>query len=139
MDQTIIQEIADQLGIAVDNVGTFIETYLPQYAALKSMQMSVGIYFGIGVTLLFLLLTIIWIIIINKVKVRKNDYTDERVPMHNSYNYSEFSVWGLMALAGVFLVALIFTIVYSVIFVPQIIGWNEYPQAMLIDMVSSKL
>lgn len=34
MDSTVIQEIANQLGIAVDDAGAFIQQYLPQYASL---------------------------------------------------------------------------------------------------------
>lgn len=36
MDKTVIEEIADQLGLAVDQAGDFIAQYLPQYAALKA-------------------------------------------------------------------------------------------------------
>lgn len=56
MDDSVIQEIANQLGMAVDQAGQFIQEQLPNFAALQAVKsvhltkcLSCG-FFAAGVT-----------------------------------------------------------------------------------------
>lgn len=128
--ETVVQEIANQLGMAVDQAGQFIMEQLPGYAALQAMKLLVP--------MLILLGLIIFLYVIGKVAERradklrkmnesedKNDWTDpERI---------ETFEWGSdIAFLGAWIVIVILFIV-CVINLSHIIGWLNYPEAMLID------
>lgn len=137
MDGTIIQEIADQLGMAVDQAGQFITTYLPDYAALKCMQCTVPIAILSVVTLLTVIASLISLAVFLKAYGREKGKGAEnsRVrwmrgkPLVDDFGSSwVFFVTGCVAV--VLLLALAITIGNLV---PQVIGWQSYPEAMLIE------
>ena len=142
MDQTVIQEIANQLGIAVDNVGVFINEQLPQYAAFKSMQLTalvIGVVVGfIACVIVF---TVMWFMGKRKVKLEVEDDflhgREMKVSTLSEESYLFVIIWILFGLAA--LVLLITAIIMCTILIPQIVGWVDYPQAMLIDMAISKI
>lgn len=122
MDSTVIQEIANQLGMAVDQAGQFIQEQLPQFAALKAMQNTVpivatwatfGVLFIIGISA-----TIIFVAFNEKMKPDTEDLIIIVI-------ITSFVLSGIMILVAIATTAFC---------VPNVIGWSEYPQAMLIDM-----
>ena len=137
MDGTIIQEIADQLGMAVDQAGKFITTYLPDYAAFKCMQCTVPIAILSVVTLLLVIASLISLAVFIKAygqekgKAAENSHVRwmRRKPLVDDFcSFWVFFVTGCVAV--VLLIALAITIGNLV---PQVIGWQSYPEAMLID------
>ena len=137
MDGTIIQEIADQFGMAVDQAGQFITTYLPDYAALKCMQCTVPIAILSVVTLLMVIASLISLAVFLKAygqekgKVAENSHVRwmRGKPLVDDFgSFWVFSITGCVAV--VLLIALAITIGNLV---PHVIGWQSYPEAMLID------
>lgn len=111
MDSTVVQEIANQLGMAVDQAGKFIQEQLPNYAALKIIQLSCPLY------ILGILAFISLIISIVSYLITRNIDND------------------VCFISGaVFVVCFIIFVIVLLNSLAQIIGWQEYPQAMLIDM-----
>lgn len=137
MDSTIIQEIANQLGIAVDQAGQFIVDYLPQYAAMKTVK---PILF-IAITAIILIASFIVFAIYNrKAKVdlteRKKAFEECENHIWSRYPSFEDSFYGNVAIVSfcALCVAFLVLIIGLFIAVPSIIGWSNYPEAMLIDM-----
>lgn len=122
MDSTVIQEIANQLGMAVDQAGAFIQEQLPQFAALKAMQSTIPI---IATWVIFGVLVIIGIsaVIIYAVFNKRLKYEVESALFE--------VILASLTLSGIMILIAIVTTAFCV---PNIIGWSEYPQAMLIDM-----
>lgn len=109
--ETVIQEIANQLGMAVDQAGQFIAEQLPNYAAMKAMQISVplivlAVIAGIGLVGFIISFAI-------------TKYFDDDV---TSSFFLLFAIAGLILILGL------------CFFLSEIIGWMNYPEAMLIDM-----
>lgn len=134
---TVIQEIANQLGMAVDQAGKFIQEQLPNFAALKVVQSSVPLYVTIG---FFIVVTIACAI---STFIRHKEYKAELEDWKNA----ETSVWSkrpyfiedylgitIIISASVSALLLISVVVELLLFLPDIIGWSNYPEAMLIDM-----
>lgn len=122
MDATVIQEIANQLGMAADEAGKFIQEQLPQFAALKAMQNTVSITVAWSTFGALLIIGISAVIIYAAFNRRMNATTEDR--------YFSVIILAFILSGIVFLIAIALT----AICVPNIIGWSEYPQAMLIDM-----
>lgn len=109
MDSTVIEEIAKQLGMAVDQTGMFITEQLPQYAALKAMQCGSLI---VGCALILLLSGIMLFVSIKR-------------------GWSEDIVW-IFGLVTLFFA--VFFVGALLLFGTSLMGWVNYPEAMLIDM-----
>lgn len=109
--ETVIQEIANQLGMAVDQAGQFITEQLPNYAALKVIQISTPLIILAIITGISLVGFIVSFAI-------TKDIDSDIV-----------CVFGFpLLIAGViFIIGLL-------AYLSEIIGWMNYPEAMLIDM-----
>lgn len=108
MGSTVIQEIAHQLGIAVDDTSSFIHQYLPQYANLQ-------IFYNVMWTIMWVSVIVIIIFVARKaIEV----YDDCVVPV--------------MVIGGVGVAICICGLVISV---GNGIGWAVMPEASLIDFV----
>lgn len=130
MDSTVIQEIADQLGMAVDQTGQFIAEHLPEYAALKCMQSSLTIWECV-ITLLFIFIPFAISATIF-CKALKND------GFHHEPD--EFiSFWVTLFVGIVFAFAFICALILISFELPEVIGWSQYPEAMLIDKAISAI
>lgn len=142
MNETVIQEIANQLGLAVDQAGQFISTYLPQFAAVQVIQLTTHIITCAVFFILFLIPAIISIWI--TYKHRKSDIEGDNERRYSKYrsnenwdSYNSFCWFSTFAaIAGFCLITLILV---SAFHVPQIIGWSNYPEAMLIQMALGNL
>lgn len=112
MDSTVIQEIANQLGMAADQAGQFITEQLPVFAEMKLWQLTT--------TLLILLFVFAASVICALIS-----YKTAHIPSESGFHCCS---WTLAAFS---LTALI---ICTCISLPDIIGWSQYPEAMLIDM-----
>lgn len=124
MDKTVIQEIANQLGIGVDRAGDFITTYLPQYAALM-------IWSDVFTLAVLLLMTVALGIASAKLyKHHKALRADDEWS-----NFDDYAAW--TGVVGV-LLAIAFLIAVMLL-VPSIIGWACFPEAQLIHQAMGML
>ena len=121
MNETVIQEIANQLGIAADQAGMFIQTYLPQYALLCASKTFVTLG-------LMLICTIVLVIICKKLYsfLNKNNRYD-------SYAYDNCSVLFICLVFFTTILGLIF-IVSCFVALPDAVSWLIFPEGQLIDM-----
>lgn len=130
MDSTVIQEIANQLGMAVDQAGQFITEQLPAFAGLKVMQATVPIVICWALFVIPSIVSVVSVIIANK-SCKKNNADDSkcRKTLDDFYSFWVFVVSGLIAL-----VMLVIALLVTGFSFTEIVGWSQYPQAMLIDM-----
>lgn len=113
MDSTVIQEIASQLGIAVDDVNVLIQQYLPQYADLQILYNVIS--------------AIVWaaFIVVAVIVARK-------IFVHQQHDHcGEFCTATIVVSA----IIIAFFIINLVCNVGNTIGWAVFPEASLIDMV----
>lgn len=143
MDSTVIQEIANQLGMAVDQAGKFVTEQLPAFAAIKVIQNVVPLVIVWALFAVFAVVALIALALCYKSasKEMKRAATDkENDNFRSRYDYDTdlwdsfmpfcvFSAAGIVAL----IVALI-GIFITACCAPGIYGWSNYPEAMLIDM-----
>ena len=117
MDETVIQEIANQLGMGVDKAGDFIAANLPQYAALRlwsdvfilALLLLITVALGIAATLLYRH---------HAALEAKGKWSD----------FDEYAIW----VGGIGSCFLIVFIIAAIFLVPGIIGWACFPEAQLI-------
>ena len=117
MEETVIQEISEQLGMAVDQTGQFISTYLPQYAALRIWTDAFTLF-----VLLFITATLAF------AATRLYKHHEALEADGKWSDFDDFATFvGIASLFGlvIFLIAAIFL-------VPNIIGWACFPEAQLI-------
>lgn len=137
MDENTINAIADKLGIAVENVGEFIQTYLPSYAGTHIVNAT----FGIVIASFLLIASLTFMLVaINRYKYWNNKYYE----LGNAYGSNERRIasrnddfWIGARLFGItaFLIFLaIFVIVISIC-IPDLINWSFYPEANLIHEI----
>lgn len=119
MESTVIQEIANQLGMAVDEASKFIETYLPDFAMVQAINAAAPVAMTVTLLIFAIVLSIIYF------RIGCYNVFFKKVVVDN-----EDAAFILIALGVIFI---IFAICASV-FIPQIIGWLNYPEAMLINM-----
>lgn len=112
MDSTVIQEIANQLGMAVDQAGQFITDQYPMFVEMKLWQLTAP-------------LLILALVMVASIICALISYKTAYIPSENGFHCCSWT------LAAFCLVALI---ICSCISLPDIIGWSQYPEAMLIDM-----
>lgn len=127
MNETVIQEIANQLGMAVDQAGAFIQTYLPQYAMLKAVNI------GVPVLVFGIVLVVIAVIVYRCFKSYRADYAERghtgRCTFGDYVDNSEL-MFILLALYTGCLVVYIFSLATII---PEMIGWVVFPEAQLIS------
>lgn len=122
MEVTVIEEIANQLGMAVDSTGDFITTMLPQYAGLKTLESGM-VAFGC-------LIVIIVCAIIFKVCYAK--YMKEKAEGSKSHLFLDDDLFTYSVACGI---PAAVALVMLLIFMYKALGWLFFPEAMLIDMV----
>ena len=127
MDSTVIEEIAKQLGMAVDQAGQFIAENLPAFAGLKVMQATVPLVISWSLVVLCAVVALVSLAVI--ARLRKKGVS------RRYNNWSDYEVWWVFVcamVAGAF--ALIVAVLMTGFLIPELIGWQQYPEAMLIDM-----
>lgn len=141
MDSTVIQEIANQLGMAVDQAGQFIQEHLPDFAALKAMQAAVPlmIAWGLFIVLAIASLSCLAVCVFcrrKEIEDKKRDALERgyergffKTDWDDYYSYYAFACIGIASLF-VMVVAIFVTVLCA----PNLIGWSNYPEAMLMDM-----
>lgn len=111
MDSSVIEEIAKQLGMAVDQAGQFITEHLPEFAALKIVQATAPLWV-LGIIAIISLAGFV----VSFAVVRDIDNPCAFLFLATFLASSfAFVLWLILSLAA-------------------IIGWSNYPEAMLIDM-----
>lgn len=133
MDATVIEEIANQLGMAVDQAGTFVTNILPQYAGLQTMgSVMIAIVGVIVIVACIVSFKIACSYTAKRVEDEKNDKS------YYKYDESERRKT-LMYVAipcvifGVAAIAMFFIGLYDAL------GWHFFPEAMLLDMALAKI
>lgn len=127
MDSTVIQEIANQLGIAADDAGELIQQYLPQYANLQ-------IFYNVMGVIISAVIIAITVVIGRKVFIHKRDSIGkmscvERI-VHGDGCTSTIVISAIIV--AIFMITIVFDI-------RNIIGWAVFPEASLIDMVLNSI
>ena len=117
MDETVIQEIANQLGMGVDKAGDFIAANLPQYAALRLWS---------DVSMLVLLLFITVVLGIAAALLYRHHAALETKGKWSDFD--EYAEWAGVA-GSLFLIAFV---IAAILMIPEIIGWACFPEAQLI-------
>ena len=123
MDDTVIKEIADQLGIATDQAAQFITTYLPQYASLKTM---LCISYCVIAAVVFAIVLIAFCIVLHIYTKRD---ADPDIMCYENEGLEEASVALGIAAVSLFVVF----VVICAINIPNAIGWSQFPEAQLIS------
>lgn len=133
MDSTVIQEIAKQLGMAVDQAGQFVTEHLPAFAGLKVIQSVVPLV--IVWAMFFILLIAALIALTIAVKTRNKDNKDEEKTKWRNRDLDDYISFWVFVYVGIFAaIILVSAVIFTGCAVPDIIGWSNYPKAMLIDM-----
>lgn len=129
MDSTVIQEIANQLGMAADQAGMFITEQLPNYAALKMMQSLVPLVIIWTLFAIAAIASLIALAVCYKARKKAINGESDNTDWNYFDSFIVFAFIGAIALFIAFIGVCVtgFT-------VPEIIGWSNYPEAMLIDM-----
>lgn len=109
MDATVIEEIAEQLGMAVGEASKFIEGILPQYAGLQALESAVALV--VSVSLLAL-------VVFGLVRAIK---------LEDKYEF-EYLIVGVLGLLCFFLLVVVG------IETCEVLGWALFPEAKLLDM-----
>lgn len=113
MGSTVIQEIANQLGIAVDDVNVLIQQYLPQYAKLQ-------IIYNVISAIMWSVFIIVTVIMAYKMFIhQQHDHCGD---------------YGTITIV-VSTIIIAFFIINLVCNVGNTIGWATFPEASLIDTV----
>lgn len=133
---TVIKEIANQLGMAVDQAGQFIVEQLPNFAAMKTMQLSTQLIIMWLLTALLFVIAIVFLIITKK--HRDYDLTHDSIrysKTDRSTDWEYYSTFSVFVYVGIlFIVSFVVSIAFLFNYLPLIIGWINYPEAMLINM-----
>ena len=97
MDSTVIEEIAEQLGMAVNQAGQFIAENLPDFAALKAMQCAGPLAAFLVLIAIPILVAIVSGILLAKAKAKERlKYENGRIKDLNGWE-SYISFWILVA------------------------------------------
>lgn len=125
MDTNTVQEIANQLGIGVDQ----ILTYLPAYAQAKIMGFVIPMILGIIVVVISIIVFTISYKRYNKYDnlYYKEDEHDEKYHTLSGVYFTLCCIFGI--LGGLILIALLLIVPRSF---EQIIGWSTCPELMFL-------
>lgn len=107
--ETIVQKIANQLGMPVDQAGQFLAEQLPNYASMRMMQISACLIIVAAIAVICLVGLII------SLAVAKD---------------SESTC--ATAFLCCFISVTVFLVLMSFFLLPDLIGWMNNPEAMLI-------
>lgn len=121
MDTIVIQEIANQLGMEVDQASQFITEQLLNYAALQILRGISSISLCIAILLASSIVLYLSLMSLLKATHAEKDFIDMVIPL---------------TLSIVFAIAVLAELIVLVILlsnIPNIIGWINYPESMLID------
>lgn len=135
--ETVIQEVANQLGIAVNQAGQFIAEYLPAYASLQIMKGSIVLAtIWMGACVLLALAITFFAITFRQRKSDLMGVSEKRYSLSSfTCDFDDYSLfWAFLFCLVVFIILLVFAAAETCIMLPNIIGWQNYPEAMLIDM-----
>lgn len=135
MDSTVINEIANQLGMAVDQAGEFIAEQLPGYAAMKAMQLAVPLAIAWSLVLVCIIVAAVAIVFCAVVRKRtiEADKESNRHRVRCDFDdYNSFYVFIVSLCIGAFF--LLIAVFMTGFDAPSIYGWQNCPEAMLIDM-----
>lgn len=127
MDATVIEEIANQLGMAVDTAAQFIADILPQYAGLQMLQNTIWLSVATIAIIACIAVFAAYRKLANKRAENDTSYTEwER---RNDIQVCAFAcgVIGFFAIAG------FFACLYGAL------GWHLFPEAMLLDMALERV
>ena len=134
MDSTVIEEIAKQLGMAADQAGRFIAENLPNFAAMKTVQCTVPLVASWSIVLLCVAVAAASLGL--AARERRKRMASEKPAWSRDpsdwEDYTGFWVAIFAAVSGV--IVLIIAAIMTCCIVPDLIGWQQYPEAMLIDM-----
>ncbi len=134
MDSIVIEEIAEQLVMAVDQAGQFIAENLPDFAALKAMQCAGPLAAFLVLIAIPILVAIVSGILLAKAKAKERlKYENGRIKDLNGWE-SYISFWILVAALFILGVVILVSIALVPSYITDLIGWQQYPEAMLIDM-----
>lgn len=113
MNSTVIQEIANQLGMAVDDAGMFIRQCLPQYAGLQ-------IFYNVMTAILGVMFIIITIVVARKIFV-----------------HQQHDMCGEFCTTTIVVSTLIIMLCICILVcnIGDAVGWAVFPEASLIDTV----
>lgn len=118
MNEKVIEEIANQLGIAVDQASQFLAQITPQYAGLQTMYCGI---WSVAALILVVLSAIAVKIAFKKYKENKDTYDED------TYIWATISFLVLGAIATTFLI-------YASL---NFLGWLLFPDAKVMEMVLS--
>lgn len=122
MDSTVIEEIANQLGMAVDDVGTFIQSILPSYAGMQIVNNLIPCILA-GVAIVFCVFFMVHLI-----KDGKKPFMDRRY---------EDDIRAILMCVGAALIIL--SVVVLCFTVSNIIGWAMFPEGKFFDMILNSI
>jgi hypothetical protein len=120
MNEKVIEEIANQLGIAVDQASQSLEQIIPQYVGLQTMYCGI---WSVAALILVVLSAIALKIAFKKYKENKDTYDED------TYIWATISFSALGAVATAFLI-------YAS---SNFLGWLLFPDAKVMDMVLSAI
>lgn len=133
MDATVIEEIANQLGMAVDTAAQFVADILPKYATLQIIE-DLGFVFGS-----LLLIGIVCAILkgVDKWAQKQVEATKD-LSYYEKFNQEtyRFVMIVLMVVAGIATVVL-FPLCIS--YIVDAITWGVCPEAKLLELAISKV
>lgn len=134
MDSTVIEEIAEQLGMAADQAGRFVAENLPDFAALKATRCAVPLVAFLSLVVILILVAIASGILLAKAKAKERlEYESGHIKNLNEWD-SYISFWILVGALGILGIAILFSFLFVPSCITGLIGWQQYPEAMLIDM-----
>lgn len=151
MDSTVIQEIADQLGMAADQAGQFIVEQLPNYAVLKASQLgiSLAVMWSLFVVLAAVSLTSIYLCSTWSKKAKADEKEYEKELRESRWSSSDkifktdikdYIAYPVFAITGSIAILVLFVDIFAtIIMAPDLYGWVMYPESMLIDMAIKAL
>lgn len=140
MDSSVIQEIADQLGLAADAAGSFIQEHIPEFAAMKAMQTIIPLIviwalLGIGI-----IVTLVAAIVFARQRKVDMDRKDQgKHPRYSrncaSMDCEDYPSFTVFVFAGIVSAALlVISVIATVNTMGDFIGWLQYPDAMAIQL-----
>lgn len=118
MNEKVIEEIANQLGIAVDQASQFLVQIIPRYAGLQVLD------YGIWAVATLILVVVAAVVV--KIGFEKYEECD--------YSYEE-EMW--FWIIGISLVVGAFATAGFLYFEQQVAGWLLFPDAKVMEMVLS--
>ena len=119
----VIEEIAEQLGMAVGEAAKFIESILPQYAGLQAMENGIIAVFTLAVFVACVVVVLKSIAAIVELKNQKLS--------HYEYSGKSDSFWTAITVAcPIGFIALLFAVLCGI----DALGWALFPDAKLLVM-----